>query len=83
MYRKLSLAAAAGLLAASFAAAPADASPYRVIRWDVTGFCQVWDFGFGPKPWPANYKVVSKRKATLAAALSTQEKLWHKGVCRW
>ena len=83
MYRKLMLAAAAGLLAASFAAAPADASPYRVIRWDVTGFCQVWDFGFGPTPWPGNFQIVSKRKATLEAALWAQEKLWHKGVCRW
>jgi len=83
MLRKLLLAAAAGILAASFVAAPADASPYRVIRWDVTGFCQVWDFGFGPGPWPHDYKIVSKRKHSLGAALRAQDRLWHKGICRW
>jgi hypothetical protein len=83
MNRKLMLAAAAGLLAASVVAAPADASPYRVIRWDVTGICQVWDFGFGPSPWPGDFRIVSKRKRTFEAALWAEHRLWHKGVCLW
>jgi len=83
MYRKLLLAAAAGILAASFAAAPAAASPYRVIRWDFTGFCQVWDFGFGPTPFPGDYHIVSKRQYTFEAALWAERWLSRKGVCRW
>jgi hypothetical protein len=38
------LAAAAVLAATAFAAAtPADAAPYRVLRYADTGYCQVWD----------------------------------------
>ena len=41
MYRKLMLAAAtaAGVVATSFVAAPAEAAPYRVIRWE-DPYCQ-------------------------------------------
>jgi len=45
-----------GLLAAAaafFVTSSAQAAPdYRVIRWDFTGICQVYDFGWGGRPIP-------------------------------
>ena len=83
MYRKLMLAAATATVVAatSFAAAPADASPYRVIRWDGTRLCQVWDFGMS-KPVGA-YKVLSKKKKTVEAATRTLERRVAKHRCGW
>ena len=52
MVRKMVLFAAAGLAAATvLATSPADAS-YRVIRWNVTGVCQIWDYGMPTRPFP-------------------------------
>ena len=49
----VSFAAAAALLAAGLlAASPAEAA-FRVIKWDVTKICQIWDFSLGrPLPHP-------------------------------
>jgi hypothetical protein len=83
MYRKLMLAAAtaAAVAATSFAAAPADASPYRVIRWDVTRVCQVWDFGVSQPIGP--YKVLSKKKKTAEAAMRSLNRRVAKHRCGW
>jgi hypothetical protein len=83
MYRKLMLAAAtaAGVVATSFVAAPAEAAPYRVIRWDVTRICQVWDYGVS-RPWGA-YTVLSKKKKTLSGALRAQSRLVRRHHCGW
>jgi hypothetical protein len=83
MYRKFALAAAAAVTAVSLFAAPADAAPYRVIRWDATHVCQIWDFGLPTRPWPGDYTIVSKRKATFGAALAAEHWLWRHGVCGW
>jgi len=83
MTRNLLLAAAAAALAMSVFAAPAEAAPYRVIRWNVTHGCQVWDFGLPTRPWPGDYTIVSKRKATLGGAMRAEQRLWRRGVCAW
>ena len=50
-----------GLLAAataSFVTSSAQAAPdFRVIRWDFTRICQIYDFGWGGRPIPSNYRV--------------------------
>ena len=83
MYRKLMLAAAmaAAVAATSFAAAPADASPYRVIRWDGTRVCQVWDYGVS-KPW-GPHKVLSKKKKTAEAAARSLNRRVARHRCGW
>ncbi|MEJ2624058.1 MAG: hypothetical protein P8Z80_05825 [Pseudolabrys sp.] len=54
MVCKMVLLAAAGLAVATvLATSPADAS-YRVIRWNVTGVCQIWDYGRPTRPFPLN-----------------------------
>jgi len=83
MYRKLMLAAAtaAAVTATSFVAAPADASPFRVIRWEGTRICQVWDYGLS-QPVGA-FKVLSKKKKTAEAATRTLNRRVAKHRCGW
>ena len=66
---------AAGLLAAS----PAEAA-FRVIKWDVTKICQIWDFSLG-RPLPHHYRVMTGPKRSFGAALRAKDRLWHKGRC--
>lgn len=79
MLRKCILAAALAAATIGFAAATADAAPYRVVRWAGSGFCQVWDYGIST-PFGL-YKVVSRPKATIARALHTKHWLLRKHRC--
>lgn len=81
MYRKLMLAAAVAAVAATGFTAPANASLYRVIRWEGTRICQVWDYGVS-KPW-GPHKVLSKKKKTLEAAMRTLDRRIAKHRCGW
>ncbi len=75
------LCAAAGLgLAALAATSPAEAA-FHLIRWDGTGYCQVWDQGIATKPFPSDYKTVSAKVPTLVEALAVKEHLLRKRVC--
>jgi hypothetical protein len=80
--RRLSIvcATAAIGLTALAAASPAQAA-YHLIRWDGNGYCQVWDEGIPTKPFPADYKTVSRPVPTLIEALGVKEGLLRKGAC--
>jgi len=80
--RRLSmLCAAAGLAVTALAAtSPAEAS-YKVIRWDGTGFCQIWDNAVPTKPFPSDYKTVSATVPTFLDALAAKDKLLHAAKC--
>ena len=80
--RRLSmLCVAAGLAVTAFAAtSPAEAS-YKVIRWDGTGICQIWDNAIPTKPWPSDYKTVSATVPTFVAALAAKDRLWRAKKC--
>jgi len=81
--RKLStLRAATGLAIAAFAAtAPANAA-FHVIRWQDTGFCQIWDQSIPTTPFPANYTVVMGAVApTFVDALIMKDGLLRAGTC--
>ena len=81
----LSCAALGLVMSAVAATSPAKAAPYHLIRWDNTGYCQIWDLGLTIKPvrWPADYEIVSKTKPTLEASLVTKDRLLKKGVCKF
>jgi hypothetical protein len=82
--RRLSvLCAAASLAAAAFAATgPAEAA-YNVIRWDNTGWCQVWDPATPLTPWFSKYAAVNKKPIpTLTAALAEKDAMVKKGACK-
>lgn len=81
MRRCLILCAAAGFVAAGLlAASPAQAS-YRVVRWDITRICQIYDFGWGGRPIPHNYRVMTGPLPSFGAALRAKDRLWHRGRC--
>jgi hypothetical protein len=71
--------AALGLTALA-ATSPAQAG-FHLIRWDGNGYCQVWDEGFPTKPFPSDYKTVSRPVPTLVEALGVKERLLRKGRC--
>ncbi|MGJ4943278.1 hypothetical protein ACQR1W_22060 [Bradyrhizobium sp. HKCCYLS1011] len=91
MRRLTTLAAAAGIAAASVApalavprhAAPAPASGYYVIRWENTGICQIWNTDLQSKPveWPSTYKVISQPVPTFSEASTIQLKLRDERRC--
>jgi hypothetical protein len=81
--RSLVLSTAAGLaMAGLFAATPAKAEPdYRVIQWDLTRICQIYDFGFGGRPIPSNYRTLTPPLPTFSDALRAKNVLSHHGRC--
>jgi hypothetical protein len=85
MRRLTALCAASGIALSAFAVVtPAQAAPWSLIRYDNTGYCQIWDDGVPLKPlkWPSDYKLVAKPVPTLAAAMSERDVLIKKGKCR-
>ena len=83
MRRISMLCAAAGLAAAAFAAAsPAEAS-YHLIRWQDSGFCQIWDESIPTTPWPAGYHRASTSVPTFLDALALKDNALKAGHCSW
>lgn len=83
MRRIPALAAALGLAVSTAAVAAPAQTGYYVIRWDNTGFCQIWNTEFQQKPTPllSDYKIVSKPVPTFAAAAAEQDKLRAEHQC--
>ncbi|CCE02432.1 hypothetical protein [Bradyrhizobium sp. STM 3809] len=83
--KRISLLCATAAIAAAAltAASPAGASPYHLIRWNDTGFCQVWDNGVPTRPWPANYQSISTSVPSLIEVLAMKEHLLRHGHCRF
>jgi hypothetical protein len=85
MRRITALCAAAGIAMSTFVIiSPAQAAPWTLIRYDNSGYCQIWDGGLGFRPmhWPSDYKMVGKPAPTLAEAISERDMLAKKGKCR-
>ena len=80
--RRLSLICATAILAAGAlaAASPAQAA-YHLIRWQDSGFCQIWDENVPTTPWPANYTVISGQFPTFLDALVFKDSLLRNGTC--
>lgn len=80
--RRLSIVCAALGLAATalVATSPAQAS-YKVIRWDGTGVCQIWDNAVPTQPFPSNYRTVSRSVPTFMEALAAKDRLFHAAKC--
>jgi hypothetical protein len=82
--RRLSALCAASSLALSALAltSPAQAAPFHVIKWNGTGICQIWDDGVPTKPFPADYKTMTRPVPTFDGALVNKNFLMKKGVCK-
>lgn len=80
--RRATLCAAAAIAAVAFAVTSPAQAAFHLIKWDGTGVCQVWDDSVPTKPFPANYKAVSKQVPTFDAALAVKSGLMKRGVCK-
>ena len=81
MRRVYALCAAASVAVSSFAVtSPANAA-FHLIRWNGNGVCQIWDESVPTKPFPSDYKVVSKPVPTFAAALAVKDGMLKKKKC--
>jgi hypothetical protein len=80
--RRLSLlCAVAGIAFTALAAtSPAEAA-FHLIRWEGSGFCQIWDENISTAPWPSNYAVVSEQLPTFGDALVYKDGLLRDGTC--
>jgi hypothetical protein len=77
------LCAAAGLAVAAFvAASPAEAG-YHLIRWQDSGFCQIWDESIPTTPWPFDYHRISETVPTFLDALMLKDHALRDGHCSW
>ena len=82
--RRLSvLCAVAGVGFTALAAASPAQAAFHVIRWQDTGFCQVWDNNLPTAPWPVHYTTMTHRLPTFVEALAVKEVLLRKGTCRF
>jgi hypothetical protein len=81
--RHVTALCAAAAIAVSGLAVPSSAqAAFHLIKWSGTGVCQVWDESVPTKPFPSDYRVVSKPVATFDAALTVKSGLMKKGVCK-
>jgi hypothetical protein len=77
------LCAAAGIAVTALAAtSPAEAA-FHVIRWQDTGFCQVWDQSTPILPWPAHYTTVTHKLPSFTKAMAVKDVLVHRGACKF
>jgi hypothetical protein len=70
-----------GAVGAFFVLSPAEAADFRVIQWNATKVCQIYDFSWGFRPIPPNYKVMTRSLPSFAAALSAKDALARRGRC--
>jgi hypothetical protein len=74
-------ALAAVAVAAIAATRPADAA-YHLIRWQDSGFCQIWDENVPSVPYPSNYTVIQGSVTpTFGDALVLKDGLLRSGAC--
>jgi len=81
MYRSLSLCAAGVLIVAGLSVASPAQAAFRVIKWPVTSFCQIWNFSLPDRPIPPNYRIISPPLHSFGTALRVKEHLIHRRVC--
>lgn len=81
MRRCLMFCAAAILIATGLLATNPAQAQFRVIRWNATGICQIYDFGWGGPPIPYDYHMMTPPLPNFAVALDAKAWLWHRGHC--
>jgi hypothetical protein len=82
--RQFSIACAAAAMAITAVAAtsPAKAS-FDLIRWEGTGFCQIWDRSIPTVPYPSDYTTVTAELPTFGDALVAKDGLLRAGTCSY
>ena len=81
--RRISLLSATAAMAvtAFVAASPAQAA-FHLIRWQDSGFCQIWDETVPTTPWPGNHIVIQGSQVpTFGDALVYKDSLLRSRTC--
>ena len=60
---------------------PAQAS-FKVIKW-TSGYCQIWNSAAPTKPWPNDWRVMSKNYKAFGGAFAKREQLIKAKKCGW
>jgi hypothetical protein len=81
--RKLSIlaATAAALAVAALAATSPAKADYSLIRWQDSGYCEIWDNNIPTQPLSTNYTTVGIWLPTFPDALKVKDDLMRNGVC--
>jgi hypothetical protein len=82
MRRVTALCAASAIALSAIATVSPAQAAFHLIKWSGNDLCQVWDESLPIKPWPNDYKVISKPRPTMDAALAVKASLMKKGVCK-
>ncbi len=82
MHRVTALCAASAIALSAIATVSPAQAAFHLIKWSGTDICQIWDESVPVKPWPDNYKAVSKPVPSFDAALAVKASLLKKGVCK-
>lgn len=83
MTRISNLCAAAALAVTAFVATSPAKADYHLIRWNDSGFCQVWDNNVPNLLAPYIYTTASTSVPTLYEALADKEVMLRSGACRF
>jgi hypothetical protein len=75
------LVAAAGFAVTALAASSPAEAAFHLIRWEGSGFCQIWDENVPTAPYPSNYTIVSEQLPTFGDALVYKDGLLRNGTC--
>jgi hypothetical protein len=82
MRRLTALCVAVGIALPAIATVSPAQAAFHIIKWSGNDVCQVWDESVPTKPWPYNYKAVSKPVASFDGAVAVKAHLLKKGVCK-
>jgi hypothetical protein len=77
------LCAAAGIAVTAFAATSPAQAAFHLIRWNDTGFCQIWDESIPTTPVWSNYSLISQSVPTFEDALIAKDDLLRTGHCAY
>jgi hypothetical protein len=83
MRRLTALCAASAIALSAIATVSPAQAAFHLIKWSGNDLCQVWDESVPTKPWPNDYKVVSRMHKTFDGALAVKASLMKKGVCKF
>ena len=81
MRRFSTVCAVLGLAATALVATSPAQAAYKVIRWDTTGVCEIWDTSFSTRPFGSDYKAVTRSMPTFTDALAAKDRVFHAAKC--
>jgi hypothetical protein len=70
-------------LAALVISSHAQATPFHVILWHNTMYCEIRDESIPSQPWPSNYSVISETLLRYSDAQAYKANMIQKRICAY